>query len=74
MNCRFTTLNRKLRKRYCLYVLRHTWMNRLLTSGVDALTVAVLAGHSDPSILGKTYQHLSQNPEYLRTAARRATA
>ena len=73
VNCRFATLNKKLGKRYCLYVFRHTWMNRLLTSGVDALTVAVLAGHSDPSTLAKTYQHLSQNPEYLRTAARRAT-
>jgi integrase len=73
VNCRFTTLERKIGKRYCLYLFRHTWMNRLLTSGVDALTVAVLAGHSDPSTLAKTYQHLSQNPEYLRTAARRAT-
>jgi integrase/recombinase XerD len=74
VNCRFTTLEKKLGKRYCLYVFRHTWMNRLLTSGVDALTVAVLAGHSDPSTLAKTYQHLSQNPEYLRSAARRARA
>lgn len=74
VNCRFTTLNKKLGKRYCLYVLRHTWMNRLLTSGVDALTVAVLAGHSDPSTLAKTYQHLSQNPEYLRNSVRRVTA
>lgn len=74
VNCRFTTLNKKLGKRYCLYVLRHTWMNRLLTSGVDALTVAVLAGHSDSSALAKTYQHLSQNPEYLRNSVRRVTA
>jgi integrase len=73
VNCRFAKLSRKLGKRYCLYVFRHTWMNRLLTSGVDALTVAVLAGHSDPSTLAKTYQHLSQNPDYLRSAARKAT-
>lgn len=73
VNCRLATLARKLGRRYCLYAFRHTWMNRLLTSGVDALTVAVLAGHSDPSTLAKIYQHLSQNPEYLRTAARRAT-
>ncbi len=74
VNCRFTTLKRKVGKRYCLYVLRHTWMNRLLTRGVDALTVAILAGHSDPSTLAKTYQHLSQDPAYLLKAARRATA
>ena len=35
--------------KFCLYDLRHTWMNRLLTKGVDAPTVAFLAGHSDPS-------------------------
>ncbi len=40
-------------------------MNRLLTQGVDALTVAFLAGHSDPSTLAKVYAHLSQNPAYL---------
>ena len=73
VNCRFFTLKRKLGTRYCLYVLRHTWMNRLLTNGVDGLTVAILAGHADPSTLARTYQHLSQNPEYLRNAARRAT-
>ena len=72
VSCRFTTIKKKLGKRYCLYVLRHTWMNRLLTTGVDSLTVAVLAGHCDPSTLAKTYQHLSQNPEYLRSAARKA--
>jgi len=74
VNCRFTTLKKKLGKRYCLYLFRHTWMNRLLKSGVDALTVAILAGHADPSMLAKTYQHLSQDPDYLRQAARRSTA
>ncbi len=71
VNCRFTTLAKKLGKRFCLYHLRHTWMNRLLTAGVDALTVAILAGHHDPSTLAKTYQHLSQQPTYLQEAARK---
>jgi integrase len=57
--------------KYCLYTIRHTWMNRLLTNGVDALTVAVLAGHCDPSTLAKTYQHLSQNPSFLLSQARK---
>ena len=74
VNCRFISIAKKLGKKYCLYVIRHTWMNRLLTSGVDGLTVAILAGHADPSMLAKTYQHLSQNPEYLRNAVRKATA
>ncbi len=57
-----------------LYALRHTWVNRMLLSGVDAFTVAVLAGHSDPSMLAKHYAHLSQAPEFLRQQARRASA
>ena len=73
-NCRFTTLKKKLGVRYCLYVLRHTWMNRMLMNGVDALTVATLAGHCDPSTLAKTYQHLSQNPTFLREQVQRASA
>lgn len=58
--------------KYSLYVLRHTWINRLLTRGVDALTVAFLAGHSDLSTLAKVYAHLSQNPSYLLEQAKKA--
>lgn len=74
VNCRFVSVQRKLGTKYCLYAIRHTWMNRLLTSGVDGLTVAILAGHADPSTLARTYQHLSQDPDYLRNAVRKATA
>ena len=73
-NCRFQTLKRKLGVKFSLYGLRHTWMNRLLVGGVDAFTVAILAGHSDPSMLAKHYQHLSQNPEFLLKQARRVSA
>jgi integrase len=59
--------------KYSLYALRHTWMNRLLTKGVDALTVAFLAGHSDPSTLARVYAHLSQDPVYLLGQVKRAT-
>lgn len=72
-NCRFRRIENKTGTKYCLYALRHTWMNRLLMSGVDALTVAILAGHCDPSTLAKTYQHLSQSPTYLLGQARKAT-
>lgn len=64
-------LARSLAPRYCLYHIRHTWMDRLLKSGVDAMTVAILAGHSDPSMLAKTYQHLSQSPDFLLQQVKR---
>ena len=44
----------------------------MLISGVDALTVAILAGHLDPSTIAKTYQHLSQNPRFMLEQAKRA--
>jgi integrase len=64
---------KRLAPKYSLYAIRHTWMNRLLKEGVDSLTVAFLAGHSDPSTLAKVYAHLSQDPEYLLKQAQRAS-
>jgi len=74
VNCRFTTLTKKLGERYCLYVLRHSWATRALQNGVDPLTVSVLMGHADTSTLARTYAHLTQDPTYLQAAAKRATA
>ena len=65
-------LAKTLAPKYCLYHMRHTWMNRLLRKGVDSLTVAVLAGHQNPSTLAKTYQHLSQDRDYLLGQVKRA--
>ncbi|MFZ1932418.1 MAG: tyrosine-type recombinase/integrase [Thermoguttaceae bacterium] len=64
-SCRFQRLVNKIGRRLCLTNFRHTWMNRLLLGGVDGITVAVLAGHSDVSTLSRTYQHLSMNSDYL---------
>lgn len=71
-NCRFQTVRRKTGVKFSLYALRHTWINRMLLKGVDAFTVAHLAGHSDPSMLSKHYAHLSQAPAYLLEQIRRA--
>jgi integrase len=70
-NCRFQHVRRKTGIKYSLYAFRHTWMTRMLMHGVDAFTVATLAGHSDPSMLAKHYAHLSQAPGYLAAQAMR---
>jgi hypothetical protein len=57
---------------YSLYALRHTWATHALERGVDPLTVAILMGHSDPSMLAKVYQHLSLNPAHLRSQLEKA--
>jgi integrase len=74
VNCAFIRLQRKLGVKYCLYVLRHSWANHALARGVDALTVAILMGHRDPSTLARTYQHLTQNPAFLLSQAKKASA
>lgn len=74
VNCRFTKLEKKLGTKYCLYVFRHSFATRLLESGVDALTVSILMGHSDTTMLGKVYQHLSHNPAHLREQLKRGRA
>jgi integrase len=60
-------------QKYCLYHFRHTWATRALKRGVDPLTVAILMGHADPSMLAKVYQHLAHDPEFLRNAVMKAT-
>jgi integrase len=74
VNCRFATLKRKLKKRYCLYALRHTWATTALKKGVDPITVSVLMGHSDTNMLARTYAHLTHDLIYLQAAAQRVTA
>lgn len=64
-NCRFRRAKNTVGVKVSLYSLRHTWINRMLLAGVDAFTVAHMAGHSDPSMLAKHYAHLSQAPSYL---------
>ncbi len=40
---------RDLAPSFSLYTLRHSWATNALQRGVDALTVAILMGHKDPS-------------------------
>ena len=60
--------------RYSLYALRHSFATQALERGIDSVTVAVLMGHSDPSMLAKVYQHLTQNPGFLLEQLKKARA
>ena len=62
-----------LSPQYSLYALRHSWATQALLQGVDPLTVAILMGHEDPSMLSKVYQHLALNPKHMLAEAQRAT-
>ena len=63
---------KKVAPRYSLYALRHSWATNALKRGVDPLTVALLMGHKDPSMLARVYQHLSHSPDHMLDQARRA--
>ena len=71
-NCRFQTVRRKTGVKYSLYALRHSFATHALMKGVDCITVATLLGHADPSMLSKTYQHISQSPTYMQQQLQRA--
>lgn len=73
VGCRFHRLKKHVGRRYCLYVFRHSFATRMLESGLDALTVALLLGHSNPAMLSTTYQHLSHNPGHIRDQLKRAS-
>jgi integrase len=57
--------------KYALYTFRHTFSNRLLTAGVDSLTVSTLLGHVDGTMLAKVYSHLQKNAQHLLEAVNR---
>ena len=61
----------KVGVKFCLYAFRHTLANRLLTAGVDSLTVSALLGHVDGTMLSRVYAHLQQSAEHLLGALNR---
>jgi integrase len=61
-----------LAPKYCLTNFRHSWCHHALCRGLDALTVSVLMGHADPSMVARVYSHLSHAADYLHEAANRA--
>ncbi|CAN5702389.1 hypothetical protein BH23PLA1_BH23PLA1_41280 [soil metagenome] len=63
---------KRLAPRYSLYTFRHSWCTHALERGVDAVTVAVLMGHRDTTMISRVYSHLMQRRDHLREAVRKA--
>lgn len=56
-----------------LYAFRHSRITESLVNGLDAVTVSILAGHRDTTMISRHYAHLTQRHEHMRKAANRAT-
>jgi integrase len=61
-------------KKYCLTAFRHSWCHHALCRGIDALTVSVLMGHADPTMVAKVYSHLGHAPQFLSDQAKKAVS
>lgn len=73
INCRFHRLKKKTGNQFiCAYGIRHSYATEGLKNDVDPVSLAMLMGHSDPSMVATTYQHLAQNHGHLRRQAERA--
>jgi integrase len=72
INCRFHRLTAKIGRKIALYDFRHAFCHEGLKNGVNALTVANLLGHQNPTMVATVYSSLSHAPEYLRAQARKA--
>jgi integrase len=58
--------------KYSLYAIRHAFCTEALENGLDAVTVSVLMGHKDTTMISRVYSHLTERTEHMREAARKA--
>ncbi len=70
VKCRFSRLEAKIGRRLCQYNFRHSWITRMIASGVDSHVVAVLAGHSNTSMIDVVYSHVEHQHDFLLSCVR----
>ena len=73
VNCRFVRKKKALGRKLCLYHLRHSFAQRMLLAGVDAIVVSQMLGHRDGAMLARVYSHLGQDPDFIHKKMRDAT-
>lgn len=58
--------------KYSLYAFRHAFCTEALENGIDAVTVSVLMGHRDTTMISRHYAHVHQRHDHMRRAANTA--
>jgi integrase/recombinase XerC len=71
VNCAMRRLAGRIGRHFALADFRHGFGTRMLAAGNDALTVAALMGHRDPSMLARVYSHVHADASHLRDALSR---
>lgn len=66
INNRFHRLGEKLNLDVSAYWLRHSFATDALLRGVDPISVSILMGHRDATMVSRVYQHLTANEDFLR--------
>jgi integrase len=74
IGCRFTRLRKKLKIKDCFaYAVRHTYATDALQRGVDPVTLAIIMGHKDATMIIKVYGHTQMIAGHVRAAVALAT-
>lgn len=75
IDCRFKRMQEDLGFKPFSYSFRHSYIHNGLTKGkLDPVVMATLAGHQDTTMIMKVYGHLLKDTEFMREAAKKATA
>lgn len=65
---RMATLSKRCGVKITSYDLRHGYITKKIKAGVNHMVIAPAVGHTDGSMIGKVYSHVSQEEAHLREA------
>lgn len=74
VKCRLTRISKKVNFRVIAYGTRHSYATEGLKNGVDSVLIAHLMGHQDPTMVAKTYSHVSKDVDFLKQVAQKVRA
>lgn len=73
VNCQTARLTRNLGFKLFAYAIRHTFITDALLRGVDPLTLAIIVGHKDATMIMRVYSHLNLHQDHIQKALKQAT-
>lgn len=65
---RMAELSKRCGVKITAYDLRHGYITKKIKAGVNHMVIAPAVGHTDGSMIGKVYSHVSQEEAHLREA------